>query len=102
MKRFALGWACNLNDIFVRFPYEKCKTLKESTSQLEGFNIRCDYSSGKLTETQVFELETIDTEKLTAAFTEAGGILPSYKYDQDIDSIETNMKASGYTCSREK
>lgn len=27
MKRYALGWACNLNDIFVRFPYEKCKSL---------------------------------------------------------------------------
>ena len=24
---YALGWACNLNDIFVRFPYEKCKSL---------------------------------------------------------------------------
>ena len=27
MKHYALGWACNLNDIFVRFPYEKCKSL---------------------------------------------------------------------------
>ena len=27
MKHFALGWACNLNDIFIRFPYEKCKNL---------------------------------------------------------------------------
>ena len=27
MKHFALGWACNLNDIFVRFPYDKCKSL---------------------------------------------------------------------------
>lgn len=27
MKHFALGWACNLNDLFVRFPYEKCKSL---------------------------------------------------------------------------
>ena len=27
MKHLALGWACNLNDIFVRFPYEKCKSL---------------------------------------------------------------------------
>lgn len=27
MKHFALGWACNLNDLFVRFPYEKCKEL---------------------------------------------------------------------------
>ena len=25
----ALGWACNLNDIFVRFPYEKCKSLMD-------------------------------------------------------------------------
>ena len=27
MKHLAIGWACNLNDIFVRFPYEKCKSL---------------------------------------------------------------------------
>ena len=27
MKHWAIGWACNLNDIFVRFPYEKCKSL---------------------------------------------------------------------------
>lgn len=27
IKHFALGWACNLNDLFVRFPYEKCKSL---------------------------------------------------------------------------
>ena len=27
MKRYALGWACNLNDIFVRFPYKSCKYL---------------------------------------------------------------------------
>ena len=27
MKHYALGWACNLNDIFVRFPYEKYKSL---------------------------------------------------------------------------
>ena len=27
MKHYALGWACNLNDVFVRFPYEKCKNL---------------------------------------------------------------------------
>ena len=27
MKHMALGWACNLNDLFVRFPYEKYKSL---------------------------------------------------------------------------
>lgn len=28
MKHLALGWACNLNDLFVRFPYEKYKSLR--------------------------------------------------------------------------
>lgn len=27
MKHLALGWACNLNNLFVRFPYEKCKSI---------------------------------------------------------------------------
>lgn len=27
MKYLATGCACNLNDLFVRFPYEKCKSL---------------------------------------------------------------------------
>ena len=27
MKHFAIGWACNMNDLFIRFPYEKCKSL---------------------------------------------------------------------------
>lgn len=30
MKHLALGWACNLNDIFVRFPYEKYKSLMKN------------------------------------------------------------------------
>ena len=29
MKYFSSGWACTLADIFVRFPYEKFKTLSE-------------------------------------------------------------------------
>lgn len=33
MKHLALGWACNLNDIFIRFPYEKCKSLISKTKQ---------------------------------------------------------------------
>ena len=81
---------------------EKCKVLKNGAEELEGVSIKCDYTEGKLNETQIFELETIDREKLNAAFTEAGGVLLSYTYDQDIDSIETNMKASGYTCERQK
>ena len=81
---------------------EKCNNLKESTSELEGVSIKCTYTEGKLMESQSFDLATVDTEKLSAAFTEAGGILPSYKLDQDIDEIEKNMKASSYSCERQK
>ena len=79
---------------------ENCKNLKNETSELEGISIRCEYTENRLIETQVFDLETVDVEKLTTAYTEAGGILPSYKLDQDIDGIEKNMKASNYTCER--
>ena len=42
MKHYALGWACNLNDVFVRFPYEKCKNLitNYKTKQLQRKKIK--------------------------------------------------------------
>lgn len=48
MKHFALGWACNLNDIFVRFPYEKCKNLmnKYKTKQLRRQKIKQVFRDG--------------------------------------------------------
>ena len=48
MKHFALGWACNLNDIFVRFPYEKCKSLIESykTKQLRRQKVKQVFREG--------------------------------------------------------
>lgn len=44
----ALGWACNLNDIFVRFPYEKCKSLmdKIKTKQLRRQKIKQVFREG--------------------------------------------------------
>lgn len=48
MKHFAIGWACNLNDIFVRFPYEKCKSLikKFNTKQLRRQKIKQVFREG--------------------------------------------------------
>lgn len=48
MKHFALGWACNLNDIFVRFPYEKCKFLikKYKTKQLRRQKVKQVFRTG--------------------------------------------------------
>lgn len=48
MKHFALGWACNLNDIFVRFPYKKCENLikKYKTKQLQRQKIKQVFRTG--------------------------------------------------------
>lgn len=48
MKHFAIGWACNLNDLFVRFPYEKCKTLvkKFKTKQLQRQKVKQVFREG--------------------------------------------------------
>lgn len=48
MKHFALGWACNLNDLFVRFPYEKYKSLmsKYRTTQLRKQKVKQVFRAG--------------------------------------------------------
>ena len=48
MKHYALGWACNLNDIFVRFPYEKFKSLMDQfkTKQLRKMKIKQVFREG--------------------------------------------------------
>ena len=48
MKHWAIGWACNLNDIFVRFPYEKCKSLIKNykTKQLRRQKIKRVFRTG--------------------------------------------------------
>ena len=48
MKKFALGWACNLNNIFVRFPYEKYKTLtkKYKTKALQKQKVKQVFRTG--------------------------------------------------------
>lgn len=48
MKHWALGWACNLNDIFIRFPYEKYKSLikKYKTKQLRKQKIKQVFRTG--------------------------------------------------------
>ena len=80
---------------------ERCKLLKQFTASIEGISVSCDYSEGKLMEKQSFVYADLDEEKLTAAYTEAGGTYPQYQNGQDMDSIEKNMNASGYSCERQ-
>ena len=39
MKHFALGWACNIKDLFVRFPFEKCKSIFKLSKQQQKIKV---------------------------------------------------------------
>ena len=82
------------------FIITKCNKLQDQVSGLGGVHLTCDQSGGTITEKQVLDYNTLDAEIATAAYVEAGGIYPEFKKSQDIDQIERNMHASGYTCER--
>lgn len=71
MRHLALGWACNLNDVFVRFPYEKCKSLikKYKTKQLQRQKIKQVFRTG-------VEIIINDIIENNSTFK-----LPSFKYN---------------------
>ena len=82
------------------FIITKCNKLQDQVSGLGGVHVTCDQSGGTITEKQVLDYNTLDAEIATAAYVEAGGIYPEFKKSQDLDQIERNMHASGYTCER--
>ncbi len=79
-----------------------CKRLEQQASSVNGLYVKCTFTTGKLEEIQSFDLSVLNTEDLSAAFTEAGANRPEYQYKQDMDKIEQQMNASGYTCQRER
>ena len=80
----------------------ECLLLKDTTATLAGIEVSCKLLGGTLTKTQTLDYAKIDVEQALSAYSEAGGIYPEYKYLQDMDGIEKNMKAAGYTCNRIK
>ena len=82
--------------------FATCKQLSEGLKDKEGIYVSCDYSTGKLIEKQSFDLVNINDNDLNLSFAEAGESYLGYQYGQNMDLVEKNMKASGYTCSREK
>ncbi len=78
----------------------KCENLKNVTSTLNGVSVACEYVNDTITQKEKFTYSDIDLEKVTSAYSEAGGTYPEFEYNEDMDYIEKNMKASGYTCER--
>lgn len=82
---------------------ENCRNLKSIAGGFAGINITCSLSGGTLVREQRFVFGSIDKEKVTSAYVEAGGEYPGEFDDgSSIDSIESHMKAAGYSCERRK
>lgn len=81
---------------------DNCDRLKKEVKKLDGITVTCSLSGYTNTNEQVIRYAEIDKKKLTSSYIEAGGTYPNYKYKQNIDKIEKEMKASGYSCKRIK
>ena len=75
-----------------------CQNLKNEVLQLEGISVSCNYTAGKLVETQTYDLARINQEEATPFFAEAGGTYLEYPYHHSIHKIQEDMTASEYTC----
>lgn len=93
MKHFALGWACNLNDIFVRFPYEKFKSLMKNykTKQLRRQKVKQVFREGTQ---QILDdiIENNTTFKIQGVGYQGGEIHMEAIRGSDFEKIRKNGK----------
>lgn len=81
---------------------KQCEQIKTNVSGMNGVSVSCIYENGKLTEKESFDYSSYSTEEVSAAYAEAGGSFLEFAYEQDIDSVMTNMRQGGFTCNKEK
>lgn len=80
----------------------KCSNISSIAKGLSGISVTCNLTQGTMTETHVFNYAELNVDEATALYSEAGGVFPEYEYKQDIDKIEKNKYAEGFSCQRAK
>ena len=90
----------NLDKLALEKMNNECKDLNTLVEEYDGINVICEIDSGVNTVKQKFNYENIDSDLLSAAYAEVGGIYPQFYLDQDIEDVEKSMIASGYSCKR--
>lgn len=81
---------------------EQCVQIHNNVDGMNGVSVTCDYQDGKLTETEKFDYSIYSSEQVLPAYTEAGGSMLEFQFEEDIDQIMTNMRQGGFTCNKEK
>lgn len=78
----------------------QCDLLKEETNDYDGISVVCSLNNGINSTKQIFDYATLNVESVRAAYSEAGGVYPQFKYKDDINSVESKMISSDYTCEK--
>lgn len=79
---------------------QECVKLKEHIVGVEGISIVCGLNNGTNTTKQIIEYEKVDSDKVSTAYIEAGGIYPEFKKGQKISEVESKMASSSYKCEK--
>ena len=80
----------------------ECDQISSGVESLKGISVSCSLSNGLYKQKQIIDYASVNKDTAMSAYTEAGGIYPDYENAENIDDIERNMNASGYTCERIK
>ena len=80
----------------------ECNVMKNESNNIDGITVSCNSESNSIKVTEKVELANFKNDSITPTFTEAGGDYPNYSYEEDMDGIEKNMKAAGFTCERKQ
>lgn len=81
---------------------EKCHQISLNVDSLSGVSVSCSNENGKVVESATYDYASYNKEDVSAAYAEAGGELPEFGFDEDIEQVEIMMNRSGYTCKRKK
>ena len=81
---------------------DQCVQIHKNVENMNGITVNCDYKDGKLTEKETFDYSIYSADEVSAAYTEAGGSILEFKFEQDLDQIMVNMRQGGFTCYKEK
>ena len=80
--------------------YNICNQLATDVGGVEGVTVNCSQLEGKIMERQFFDLSVLDTSLIGSHFTEAGLTYPSFKYNENMDNVESMMRQNGFKCQR--
>ena len=81
---------------------DECKNLKGIAEEMSGIRVSCSLDGGIFTRNQVFELSSIVDDSYITAYVEAGGTYVNYKYNSELEMVESELLSSNFDCKRKK